>query len=283
MSFQTTSSRTGERARQAALFIVGMALLLFTWLLIYVVMGSLTQSWLNSWGEIPVSLRPPAGTWQSRLLPVLRPENLALVISLLLLIFRLMRDRDRAWIPLEFATLNLLFFMAFAVAEILVMLPSRPWLSQPPSPDMGYQRIWPEAMVEVCTLLILFVAQARGWLRKWLLRGGAVRGAIIGTPCGAMLFAGWAALVTLLEDGRVLIMAVAGGAEGAIIGLLVGAIAGASSRLSVGLIGGAIIGAFIGWIPAEDLPWTLIGGMVGLAVGVIVGGEGGDIAKGGSL
>jgi hypothetical protein len=264
MSFQTTSSRIGERAQQAGLFVVGLALLLITWLLIYVSIGSFTQGWLNSWGD---------GTWQSRLLPVLLPENLALVISLLLLVFRLMRDRDRAWIPLEFATLNLLFIIAFMVVGIILILPSKPWLSQPLSPDVGYQRIWPEGIVGVCTLLILFVAQARGWLRRWLPRGGAVRGGIIGVSSGAMLFAGWAVLVALLQDDRVFVMAVGGVMGGAVIGLVAGAIAGASSRLSVALISGAITGAVIGWIYAGDLPWPLIGAMVGLVVGVIVGSE----------
>jgi hypothetical protein len=281
MTFQTTASRTKESARQGALLVIGTLLLLLTWLLLYVAMLSVTEGWLHAWSAVPLSLPPPLGAWQrtlmdssDRLAVLWRPENLALGISQLLLAWRLIRGPHRAWIPLEFASLNLLFFVAFMVAGIFVLLMLDLWASRPYTPpEIGYRRLWPEFIVETCLLFLLFAGQARGWLRKWLQAGGAVRGAIVGTPCGALLYAGWAILVALLQGSQVLIGAVSGMAEGAVIGISVGAIAGASSRLAVGLIAGALLGALIGWMPAEAPPWQLVGATTGVAVGLIAGGE----------
>jgi hypothetical protein len=281
MTFQTTASRTKESARQGALLVLGTLLLLLTWLLLYVAMLSVTEGWLHAWSAVPLSLLPPLGAWHrtlmdssDRLTAVWRQENLALGISLLLLAWRLIRGPHRAWTPLEFATLNLLFFVAFMVAGIFVLLLLELWASGPYTPpETGYQSFWPESIVETCLLFLLFAGQARGWLRKWLQAGGAVRGVIVGTPCGALLYASWALLVALLQGSQVLIGAVSGMAEGTVIGILVGAIAGAFSRLAVGLIAGALLGALIGWMPAEAPPWLLVGATTGIAVGLIVGGE----------
>jgi hypothetical protein len=287
MSFQTTSGRTRERAQQLVLFVLGTALLLLTWLLLYMAIGSFTLGWLDAWGSSPVSDRPPVGIWQRTLSDnpdqfptVLQPGNWALVIGLLLLVFRMMRDRGRAWIPLEFAALNLIFFMAILAAGIFVFLPLKVWVSElRPSLDIGYPGIWPVIVIEAVLLFTLLVAQARGWLRKWLLRGGAVRGAIIGTPSGAIVFAAGTTLVALLEGGRVLASAGSGAAEGAVVGIVVGAMAGTTSRRSVAILKGAVVGALIGWIPAEPLDLTLIGAVAGAVVGMIAGGESGSQAS----
>jgi hypothetical protein len=268
-------------------FVLGTALLLLTWLLLYMAIGSFTLGWLDAWGNPPVSDRAPVGTWQRTLSDnpdqfpaVLQPGNWALVIGLLLLVFRLMRGRDRAWIPLEFAALNLIFFMAILAAGIFVFLPLKVWVSElRPSLNIGYPGILPVIMIEAVLLSTLLVAQARGWLRKWLPCGGAVRRAIIGIPCGAIVFAGGTTLMALLEGGRVLVSAGSGAAEGAVIGLVVGAIARTTFRRSAAITKGAIVGAVIGWIPAEPLDLTLIGAVAGGVVGMIAGGDSGSEAS----
>jgi hypothetical protein len=193
------------------------------------------------------------------------------VISLLLLLVRLARGRHRAWIPLEFATLNLLFMMAFVLLEIVAILLDMGlrWLL----PGLGYLPTWPVVVVEVGLLLALLGAQAGGWLRGWLRRGGAASRAVVGMACGTLLFVPLAAGIALVEHKDALIWSVQGLGKGAIIGVLVGLMARPTSRRWSRLVLGAAIGAFFGWAPGFAPVWPLAGAGVGIMVAAIARAE----------
>ena len=55
------------------------------------------------------------------------------------------------------------------------------WLAQPrPLLDVGYDRTWPAIAITTCLLLVLFHAQATGWLTRRLRVSVKVQALIIG-------------------------------------------------------------------------------------------------------
>lgn len=171
----STSSRVEGKPRQALIFVGGGVLLLFTWLILCAWILAATESWLAPWDIVPLSQRPPVGDWQRALNDYFEnrpgavlPAYVTLATSVLLFLVRLARDHDRASLPLEFATLNLLFVVADIGLVILVWLPDL-WLARPRSSlDVGYKRTWPAVVITTVLLLVLLRAQATAWLTKRL-------------------------------------------------------------------------------------------------------------------
>jgi hypothetical protein len=232
MNPNTTPNPVRERAQPALVCVAGTGLLLYTWCVLYFLIGA-PNTLSDALGRLPYALRL---------------ENLVLVISLLLLLVRLARGRHRAWIPLDMGLRWLL-------------------------PGLGYPPTWPVVVVEVGLLLALLGAQAGGWLRGWLRRGGAASRAVVGMACGTLLFVPLAAGIALVEHKDALIWSVQGLGKGAIIGVLVGLMARPTSRRWSRLVLGAAIGAFFGWAPGFAPVWPLAGAGVGILVAVIARAE----------
>jgi hypothetical protein len=270
--------------QQVLIFAAGGVVLLVTWLVLYVWIRIITQVWLAPWCGVPASQQPPVGTWQrtlndyfARLPGAILPVVIVLTTSAFLFLVRLVRGRNRAFLPLEFAALNLSLMVAYTILVLVTYWLPDLWLPQPrPSPDIGYHRTWPEIVVTTYLLLVLFRAQAGGWLKKWL-RIRAIGGAIIGTTVGAMLLGALGGVITLVkggsaEIGEALLGTVFGGILlGAFIGAIVGAIAEVLSRVLLGAIIGAVIGAIIGGLSSGKPMWALVEGIVGMIVGMIAG------------
>jgi len=150
--------------------------LLATWWIVYMWVSAMTEGSLAPWDLLPVSQRPPLGNWQRTLNDFFEGQpgvtllaKIVVAASALLFIVRFASNRNRAFLSLEFATLNLLFI----VLDLIVAIPSRwlldLWLAQPRPPlDAGHHRTWPAIIVTACLLLVLFHAQATGWLTKRL-------------------------------------------------------------------------------------------------------------------
>lgn len=283
MSPDAASSRTRENAQQALIFATGAVLLLLTWVNLYAWIRLMTQVWLAPWCPLPVSQQPPVGTWQRtlndyfvRLPGAVLPAIVVLATSALLFLTRLVRDRSRAFLPLEFAALNLSFIVAEVVLVLVAHWLPDLWLPQPrPSLDIGYHRTWPETVATTCLLLVLLTAQARGWLKKGL-RIRALGGAIIGTTAGAVLLSASVGVMLLVwgrlaDSEEVFLWIFTAIFVGSFMGAIVGAIAGACSSVFLGAIIGAVIGAIIGGLHSGKPIWALVEGIVGMIVGMIAG------------
>jgi hypothetical protein len=161
-----------EEVLRALVRIGGPFLLVLTCVLLHGYLTLVTEGWLAPWGQLPDGLRPPAGTWQRTINDLFDgppwatlPAWFVLVTSLILFARRILRSQERGLLPLEFATLNVLFVLvdlALVVpAHLLVAL----FLEQPrPEGDAGYHHTWLAVVVTVGLLCVLFRAQANGWL-----------------------------------------------------------------------------------------------------------------------
>jgi len=199
MNLDMESNHAKGTTRRALIVIGGGMALLGTWWILYMWVSAMTEGWLAPWDLLPVSQRPPLGTWQRTLNDFFEGQpgvtllaKIVVAASALLFIMRVVRNRNRAFLSLEFATLNLLFI----VLDLIVVIPAHwlpsLWLAQPRPPlDAGYHRTWPAIVVTACLLLVLFHAQATGWLTKRLRMSAKVQVLLVGTLL-ALIFASWA-------------------------------------------------------------------------------------------
>jgi hypothetical protein len=187
-----------EEALRVLVRIGGPFLLALTCAVLHEYLTLVTEGWLAPWSQIPDGLRPPAGTWQRTINDIFDgppwatlPAWLILLISLILFLRRVLRSRERGPLPLEFATLNVLFVLADLVlvvpAHLLVALF---WRQPRPEGDVGYHLTWLAVVVTAGLLAVLFRAQATGWL------AGQKR---MGAPTQLLLVGGFLLLLLLMR------------------------------------------------------------------------------------
>ena len=154
-------------------FTRGGTLLLFgTWYILYLWVAAMTEGWLVPWDTVPD--RPPVGTWQRTVNDFFEvrpgavlPAAIVIVISMLLFVIRVVRERNRTFLPLGFAATNLLFAIVDTILVIPVHRLPDLWLPKPrPVWDVGYHRTWPAIVVTTILLLVLFWTQWMGWPLK---------------------------------------------------------------------------------------------------------------------
>ncbi|MCK4450681.1 MAG: hypothetical protein KAX26_08830 [Anaerolineae bacterium] len=172
MNTQTTDNSGDGGVRKALIFVGGTLLLLATWYILYIWVAAMTEGWLVPWDTVPG--RPPVGDWQRTVNDFFEtrpgavlPAAIVIGISALLFLIRVVRERNKTFLPLGFAATNLLFSIADTILVIPVHRLPDLWLPKPrPVLDVGYHRTWPAIAVTTILLLVLFWAQWTGWPLK---------------------------------------------------------------------------------------------------------------------
>lgn len=147
-------------------FIVGLLGLGATWCLLWVWIAGMTEGYLVPWDTTPV--RPAPGTWQLALNVFfegppgsLLPSWVFLTIGVAIFVVRLVRRRDRRWLPWAFAATNLIFMAADLVCGMFAWnLPTLDVLrAEGVSPQLGYEHTWAPLGATLLLLLALFMVQ----------------------------------------------------------------------------------------------------------------------------
>ena len=187
-----------EEALRTLVRIGGPFLLVLTCVVLHGYLTLVTEGWLAPWSQLPANLRPPAGSWQRTINDIFDgppwgtlPAWFVLVTSLILFVRRVLRSRERGPLPLEFATLNVLFVLADLALVVPAHLLVELFLRQPrPEGDVGYHLTWLAVVVTAGLLGVLFRAQATGWL------AGRKR---MGAPTQLLLVGGFLLLLLLMR------------------------------------------------------------------------------------
>jgi len=145
----------------------GLLGLLISWYGLFVWLAGMTEGWLAPWDT--TSLRPAIGTWPRTVNDFfegppgsLIPSWTVLGISAGIFALRVVRGRDRRWLPWSFAALNLGFVVVTSICSIIAWhLPALDVLrAEGVAPQHGYERTWAPLGVALLLLLALFLAQA---------------------------------------------------------------------------------------------------------------------------
>ena len=187
-----------EEALRTLVRIGGPILFVLTCVVLHGYLTLVTEGWLAPWSQAPDRLRPPVGTWQRTINDIFDgppwaalPAWLVLAASLILFVRRVRGSQERGPLPLEFATLNVLFVLADLVLVVPAHLLVELFLEQPrPEADFGYHQTWLAVVVTAGLLGALFRAQAKGWL------AGRRR---MGAPVQLLLVGGFLLLLLLMR------------------------------------------------------------------------------------
>ncbi len=182
MQRQGGVSRDAGRWEPAFEFGIGVLGLAVTWWLLFMWVAAGTEGWLVPWDT--TSLRPTSGTWQRAVNDFfegqpgsLLPSWAILAISAGLFVARLVRDRDRRWLPWSFAATNLAYLLVEPVGTGLAWyLPALDPLRAPGGvSQIGYQHTWAPLVVSLLLLFALLLVQGTLRVEQQELAPGKVR------------------------------------------------------------------------------------------------------------
>jgi hypothetical protein len=137
-----------------------------SWCLLWAWIVGMTEGYLVPWDTTPV--RPAPGTWQLALNVFfegppgsLLPSWVFLTIGVAIFVVRLVRRRDRRWLPWAFAATNLIFMAADLVCGMFAWnLPTLEFLrAEGVSPHLGYEHTWAPLSATLLLLFALFMVQ----------------------------------------------------------------------------------------------------------------------------
>ncbi len=168
--------QVGKSVIRACVFISSLFSLLWTWYVMYWGIAAATEGRLAVLDCCPPSQHPLARV-ASHFFAVppgsILPAVLVLTISATIFMLRMIRSRQRYWLPLAFTVTNLLFFIgAFLLIRVADGLAA---LWCPPN-YVGYLRTGPSILFIGLVLLLLFWVQVRITISSIRSRIGGVSG-----------------------------------------------------------------------------------------------------------
>ncbi len=168
--------QVGKSVIRACVFISSLFSLLWTWYVMYWGIAAATEGRLAVLDCCPPSQLPLAQAVSSFFaVPPgsILPAVLVLTISATIFMLRMVRSRQRYWLPLVFTVTNLLFFIGAFLLIIVADGLATLWC--PPN-YVGYLRTGPSILFIGLALLLLFWVQVRITISSIRSRIGGVSG-----------------------------------------------------------------------------------------------------------